>query len=127
MKTHKFKTIDQVVSKYEEVVKELEVTKAGLENSHTWETKYNELVVSHEEANAAKRNYLKETNEVKIELNMLKRQHKLEIESKNATIKELKSQMSASKQSFAQEISVLKIRSRLSGWKMNRTKPFLKM
>ena len=38
---------------------------------------------------------------------MLKRQHKLEIESKNATIKELKSQMSASKQSFAQEISRL--------------------
>lgn len=107
LKTHKFKTIDQVVSKYEEVVKELEVTKAGLENSHTWETKYNELVVSHEEANAAKKELLKETNEVKIELNMLKRQHKLEIESKNATIKELKSQMSASKQSFAQEISRL--------------------
>lgn len=107
LKTHKFKTIDHVVSKYEEVVKELEVTKAGLENSHTWETKYNELVVSHEEANAAKKELLKETNEVKIELNMLKRQHKLEIESKNATIKELKSQMSASKQSFAQEISRL--------------------
>lgn len=107
LKTHKFKTIDQVVSKYEEVVKELEVAKAGLENSHTWETKYNELVVSHEEANAAKKELLKETNEVKIELNMLKRQHKLEIESKNATIKELKSQMSASKQSFAQEISRL--------------------
>ena len=89
MKTHKFKTIDQVVSKYEEVVKELEVAKAGLENSHTWETKYNELVVSHEEANAAKKELLKETNEVKIELNMLKRQHKLEIESKNATIKRI--------------------------------------
>ena len=65
LKTHKFKTIDQVVSKYEEVVKELEVAKAGLENSHTWETKYNELVVSHEEANAAKRNYLKKPTKLR--------------------------------------------------------------
>lgn len=107
LKSHKFKTTEQLMRKYQELNNELSKAKSELGDAGDWEKRYNELLKNYEEETDTRKNALKEANDLKIELNMLKRQHNLELEGRNASIKDLKMEMSNSKQRYTQEISRL--------------------
>ncbi|RCK64716.1 Protein SGM1 [Candida viswanathii] len=107
LKSHKFKTTDQLINKYQELNAELAKVKSELGDAGDWEKRYNDLLKNYEEEAQSRKDALKESNELKIQLNMLKRQHGLELEARNASIKDLKLEMSNSKQNYSREISRL--------------------
>lgn len=107
LKAHRFKTPEQLISKYQELTNDLSQAKSALGDSDDWERRYNELLRNYEEETDTRKKSLKEANDLKIELNMLTRQYKLELDGKNSSIKDLKLEMSNYKQKYTQEISRL--------------------
>ncbi|KAG7661240.1 uncharacterized protein J8A68_005236 [[Candida] subhashii] len=109
LRVHKYKSLDQVLTQFTETNTELANVKAELETerSQQWEGKYKELLQLHQEEINAKKAALKESNDLKIQLDMCKRQQSLELESKQNVISDLRHELSQSKHTYSQEISRL--------------------
>ncbi|KAL6453172.1 SGM1 Protein SGM1 [Candida maltosa Xu316] len=103
----KLEDVEQFTDKYKELANELATAKSELQDYKDWEKRYNELLVSYEEETNARKSSLKELNEANIQLNILKREHKLELDSKNTLIADLKGEITSIKQNNSQEISRL--------------------
>lgn len=109
LKQNNFKSITQLIENYTMTTQNLALVQATLdaELANEWESKYRELLKRFEEEVVAKKDALKDINDLKIQLNMAKRQHSLELESKTNIINDLKREMSSSKLESLHEISRL--------------------
>lgn len=102
-----FKTIQQLINKYTDLTNELEETKSMLSQEQSWQKKYTdqERILNNELQKS--KDLSVELNDLKVALEIVKQQHDLEIESKNSIIKDLKEEISASKQLNNEEINRL--------------------
>ncbi|CAK9439008.1 uncharacterized protein LODBEIA_P32320 [Lodderomyces beijingensis] len=107
LKTHKLKNVDQLISKFAEISENLHHARAENEASKSFQSKYKDLLLVYEEVNVAKQEISKELNGVKIEFEMSKKQHELDLASKDGQLTSLKNDLSHAKQSYCDEISRL--------------------
>lgn len=109
LKTSNFKSISQLIDNYTQVSQTLAEVQSTLdaELECEWESKYRELLKRFENEVLTKKEALKDINELKIQLNMSKRQHTLELESKTSIINDLKREISSTKLENLHEIARL--------------------
>ncbi|RLV94921.1 hypothetical protein JA1_001320 [Spathaspora sp. JA1] len=107
LRVNKFKSLDQFREKYGEISNRLSSTTEQLEQSSDLQQKYNDLVSVHEEQIASNKLVVKDFNDLKIQVDIMKSQHSLELDSKDNIIQDLKHDLIFAKQSYTSEISRL--------------------
>ncbi|KAK6205663.1 TATA element modulatory factor 1 TATA binding-domain-containing protein [Scheffersomyces amazonensis] len=109
LKIHKFKSALHLMEEHIKVTQSLEEAQNALEKElgMSWESKYKEQQTLYQEELSAKKRSLKDFNELKIQFDMYKKQHDLELESKDDLIKDLRNEISHIKSNNLKEIGRL--------------------
>ncbi|CUM65119.1 uncharacterized protein PRCAT00002746001 [Priceomyces carsonii] len=109
LRLNKFKSIDQLIEKFNEnsnTINQLTQELEGERNAN-WMAKYKEQQKIHEATLLEKQKYLQDLNELKIQFDMSKRQSQLDLSSKNTIIQDLKREISNTKGHSSSEIARL--------------------
>lgn len=105
LRTHKFKSIEQLLENYTELNRKYTNLESDLkrEKNLNWQGKYKEQQRLYENELNDKKAALKDLNETKIQLDMYKSQAALDLNSKDNIISSLKKNISDLKEEFSQE------------------------
>ncbi|EGW31872.1 uncharacterized protein SPAPADRAFT_155618 [Spathaspora passalidarum NRRL Y-27907] len=107
LRLHKFKSFDQFKEKFGELNYKLANTTQELEQANGLQQKYSDLVLTHEQEVSLNKATVKELNDLKIQIDIMKSQHSLELDSKENILQDLKNELMSAKQSYGREISRL--------------------
>lgn len=109
MKTHKLKSVDQLLELLDTNNRKLAETTSALEEekAKNWEAKYKEQQRQHEGELQEKWNFQKELDEARLKLQMAEKQQSLEQKLKDDTISQLKEELGRLKKESGSEISRL--------------------
>lgn len=109
MKTHKLKSVDQLLELLETNGRKLAEATSALEaeKAKNWEAKYKEQQRQYEAELQEKRNAQKELDEARLKLQMAEQQQSLDVKLKEDTISYLKDEVSRLKEESSLEISRL--------------------
>ena len=107
LKTHKLKSIEQMITKYTETIEDLCKLKDENEVMKSSENKYKDLLLVHEETSLSKQELAKELGNLKIEHEMTKKQSELDLAAKEEQIHEMKQEALKVKKNYSEEINRL--------------------
>lgn len=109
LKVHNFKSIENLISSYSENSAKLkDITETlNKEKEEGWEKKYQELQKTHDSNIADREKLKKDSQELKIQLDVLKRQNNLELSQKDNLINELKQKLKSLSDEKNEEINRL--------------------
>jgi chromosome segregation ATPase len=107
IKVHGFKSVNQLINEFNELSNQVSKYKAQCADEQSWEKKYQDQQKILENELVKSKEYGIQLNDMKISMDLIKQEHRLEIDSKNSIIESLKQDASASNQTYSDEISRL--------------------
>ncbi|KAK6460476.1 TATA element modulatory factor 1 TATA binding-domain-containing protein [Scheffersomyces coipomensis] len=109
LKVHRFNSVSHLMEQHVKMSQKLEEVQSDLEKElgMKWEAKYREQQILYEEQLSSKKQSIKDFNELKIQHDMYKRQHELELDSKDALISDLKNEIANLKSNNNKEVARL--------------------
>ncbi|SGZ55665.1 CIC11C00000002995 [Sungouiella intermedia] len=126
MKTHKIKSVDQLFELLNNSNAQVQELQHSLdkEKESNWEAKYKELQKMYETELNDKKSYIKQLNDSALELQMLKQQVKLDVQSKEELISQLNREIVELRDENSAEVT--RLESKIEGLRMEN-ESFLKM
>lgn len=126
MKTHKIRSVDQLFELLNNSNAQVQELQHSLdkEKESNWEAKYKELQKMYEAELNDKKSYIKQLNDSALELQMLKQQVKLDVQSKEELISQLNREIVELRDENSAEVT--RLESKIEGLRMEN-ESFLKM